>query len=221
MNKYWRWAAFLCLYIVLIMAGMLISHWIAENSEMNLATEGGRQLDWMVLALSSIYVMASALPFVPGAEIGFGMIMVFGARIALLVYVCMVFAMVLAYLAGRFLPISTIAFLFGYLGLVRARDFILEIAAKSPSERLLMIVERSPNRFIPFLVRHRHIAFALALNVPGNSLVGGGGGLSMIAGMSGLFSFWAFLITAMIAIAPIPLAVYLLDHHALFSWSVF
>ncbi len=219
MNRHWRWAAILCLYIVLIMTGMFISRWIAINSEMNLASEGGGRLDAAVLALSSIYVMASALPFVPGAEIGFAMIMVFGARIALLVYACMVFAMVMAYSAGRFIPISTIAYLFGFLGLTRARDFILEIAAKSPSERLLMIVQRSPNRFIPFLIKNRHIAFALALNIPGNSLVGGGGGLSMIAGMSGLFSFWAFLITAMIAIAPIPLAVYLLDYHSIFSWS--
>ncbi|MGI9402203.1 MAG: hypothetical protein ACR2O0_13190 [Rhizobiaceae bacterium] len=186
---------------------------------MNLKPESG-QHDVVVTALSAIYVMASAIPFVPGAEIGFAMIMVFGSRIVLLVYSCMVLAMLLAYLAGRFIPISSIAHLFGYLGMMRARKYILEIAVKSPSERLLMIVDRSPNRFVPFLIRHRYIAFALALNIPGNSLVGGGGGLSMIAGMSGLFAFWAFVVTVMIAIAPIPLAVYLMDYHSIFSWSV-
>lgn len=221
MNKQWRWAAFLCLYLLLITVGILIGRWVANHSEMNLAPENSQQLDTMVMALSAFYVMASALPFVPGAEIGFAMIMVFGTRIIALVYICMVLAMLLAYSAGRFIPISTIAYVFGYLGLARAGDFILEIAAKSPSDRLLMIVERSPNRFVPFLIRHRYIAFALALNIPGNSLVGGGGGLSMIAGMSGLFSFWAFLLTAMVAIAPIPLAVYLMDYHSIFGWSVF
>lgn len=221
MNKQWRWAAFLCLYLLLITVGILIGRWVANHSEMNLAPENSQQLDTMVMALSAFYVMASALPFVPGAEIGFAMIMVFGTRIIALVYICMVLAMLLAYSAGRFIPISTIAYVFGYLGLARAGDFILEIAAKSPSDRLLMIVERSPNRFVPFLIRHRYIAFALALNIPGNSLVGGGGGLSMIAGMSGLFAFWAFLLTAMVAIAPIPLAVYLMDYHSIFGWSVF
>lgn len=221
MNKRWRWAAFLCLYLLLISAGMFFGHWLSSHSEMNLAPAGSQQLDVMVMALSAIYVMASALPFVPGAEIGFAMIMVFGAKIIALAYICMVLAMLLAYSAGRFIPISTIAYVLGYLGLVRACEFILEIAAKSPSDRLLMIVERSPNRFVPFLIKHRYVALALALNIPGNSLVGGGGGLSMIAGMSGLFSFWAFLFTAMVAITPIPLAVYFLDYHSIFSWSVF
>ncbi|NNL35816.1 MAG: hypothetical protein HKP35_08360 [Silicimonas sp.] len=54
-------------------------------------------------------------------------------------------------------------------------------------------------------MRNRYLALAIAINVPGNSLVGGGGGLAFVAGASGLFSFPAFLLTIMLAVAPVPL----------------
>jgi len=44
----------------------------------------------------------------------------------------------------------------------------------------------------------------LTLNIPGNSLVGGGGGIAFIAGLSGLFSYPAYLATILIAVAPVP-----------------
>ena len=45
----------------------------------------------------------------------------------------------------------------------------------------------------------------LALNLPGNTLVGGGGGIAMVAGLSGLVSPLGFLVTVAVAVAPIPL----------------
>ena len=56
------------------------------------------------MAISTVYVVASATPFVPGAENGLALIVVFGSRIVLLVYICMVLALVLAYCIGRFVP---------------------------------------------------------------------------------------------------------------------
>lgn len=221
MNRFIQWAVFLGIYFLLAVAGMLLGHWLAGHSEMDFANEGSRRLDIIVMAVSAVYVMASALPFVPGAEIGFAMIMVMGSKVVFLVYICMVFAMALAYCAGRFIPIALLARALGYLGLASARKFILEIADMTSAERLRFIVARSPNRFIPFLLKYRYLAFALALNIPGNSLVGGGGGLSMVAGISGLFSLWAFIVTVLVAIAPIPLAIYLLDYQPLLGRLLF
>jgi hypothetical protein len=130
-------------------------------------------------------------------------------------------AMVLAYSAGRLIPIAMLARALGYLGLAKARKFILEIGEMTSAERLRFIVDRSPNRFVPFLLKYRYLAFALALNIPGNSLVGGGGGLSMVAGISGLFSLWAFIATVLVAIAPIPLAIYLLDYQPVLGRLLF
>ena len=161
----------------------------------------------MVMAASGIFVAASALPFVPGAEIGFGLIIVFGSRIVALVYVCMVLALVIAYFVGRFVPPSTTAALSGYIGLERTRQLVLKSAGLEISERVPMLVARAPNRLVPFLLKYRYVALALAFNLPGNSILGGGGGLSLAAGMSGLFGIVPFIVTAALAVAPVPLFI--------------
>ncbi len=49
----------------------------------------------------------------------------------------------------------------------------------------------------------------MALNIPGNTLIGGGGGISLAAGMSRLFRVWRFLLVLAIAVAPVPLIIVL------------
>jgi hypothetical protein len=46
------------------------------------------------------------------------------------------------------------------------------------------------------------------INLPGNMLVGGGGGIALVAGMTRLFSWPAFLLTVAVAVAPVPLLIY-------------
>ena len=70
-----------------------------------------------------------------------------------------------------------------------------------------MLVAQSPKQFIPILLRHRYLAIAIALNTPGNALIGGGGGIALLAGASGLFSFWGFLLVLAVAVLPVPLLV--------------
>jgi len=52
-----------------------------------------------------------------------------------------------------------------------------------------------------------HIAMALAVNMPGNSIIGGGGGIMIIAGLSGIFTPLPTFVTIVIAVSPVPLAV--------------
>jgi hypothetical protein len=60
---------------------------------------------------------------------------------------------------------------------------------------------------VPFLLRHRYLALAIALNLPGNFLLGGGGGIALLAGVSRLYAVPGFLATVTCAVAPVPLAV--------------
>jgi hypothetical protein len=46
----------------------------------------------------------------------------------------------------------------------------------------------------------------MVVNLPGNILIGGGGGISLMAGTSGLYSLPRFLCTIAIGISPVPLA---------------
>ena len=65
----------------------------------------------------------------------------------------------------------------------------------------------APNRFAAVLLRQRYLALALLLNMPGNFVLGGGGGIAMMAGLSRVFSPPLFLLMTMLAVAPVPLAV--------------
>jgi hypothetical protein len=56
-------------------------------------------------------------------------------------------------------------------------------------------------------LRHRYIALALVVNVPGNSVIGGGGGIMMMAGLSGIFTPAQTFLTVAIAVSPVPLAI--------------
>jgi hypothetical protein len=154
-----------------------------------------------------VYVVLMAMPFMPAAEIGFSMLVIFGARISFLVYVSTVVALTLAYLAGRLLPAELAAKAFGLMGLMKAQQFVARLAPLSAQDRLALLVRDPPAPWAPNLVRHRYLALAVLLNLPGNIVIGGGGGIALLAGMTRLFPFPAYLGTVALAVAPVPLIV--------------
>jgi hypothetical protein len=90
------------------------------------------------------------------------------------------------------------------LRFTHAKTFYLRIHPLSPGEKIHAIVRNAPARVIPFLVEHRYLAIAVVFNLPGNALIGGGGGIGMLAGMSALFPFPRYLLTVSLAVAPVP-----------------
>ena len=54
---------------------------------------------------------------------------------------------------------------------------------------------------------HRYLTLALCLNLPGNSVLGGGGGITALCGLSRQFHWWRFLLTLIVATAPLPFLV--------------
>ncbi|SLN23936.1 hypothetical protein [Roseisalinus antarcticus] len=192
-------------YLIALGLGFYLSHslppWLEAEFSM-----GGRMIVTVVVA----YVILAAIPFVPGAEIGFGLLMAFGASAAPLVYFCMVGALLIAYAVGRLVQPGLLARLFLSLGLRRAAGLVARGSGMDPKERAAFFTENAPTRAAPFLIRYRYVALAVALNFPGNALVGGGGGLAMVAGMSRLFSPLAFVATVVLAVSPVPLAIWLL-----------
>ncbi|GAB5509543.1 MAG: hypothetical protein Rhims3KO_09440 [Hyphomicrobiales bacterium] len=198
------------LYLFLIIVGWFISRQFEAFSSMELGPTSDPMVRKLIMIAALLFVLTSTLPFVPGAEIGLGLLLLFGAPLAILVYGCMVTALVLAFLIGRMVPCTFLTALFGYLRFHRAVNLVVLLENKSPADRLDLLLERAPSRFVPVLLRHRYLALMLALNVPGNTVIGGGGGIAMVAGMSGLFSFGWFLLAVAVAIAPVPLAFFLM-----------
>lgn len=159
----------------------------------------------MISAL--LYVMLLAIPFVPGAEIGLALMAMLGPQIAPLVYLCTLAGLALGFLLGRLLPLSMLASLARDFRLERTARLLAEIEPLDREQRLAVLIERAPRRFLPLLLRYRYLALALALNIPGNYLIGGGGGIALVAGISRLYSIPGFLLTIALAVAPVPLAV--------------
>jgi hypothetical protein len=200
-----RWLVLVLIYLALLLCGWIAGRELFELFAFGVGPQDEVGFNAMIAAALGVYIVTSATPFVPGAEIGFGLILLFGARIAPLVYSGMVLALSLSFLIGRFVPPSVVARGLAYFGLVKARDLVLQMAPLSGTDRLDFLTARAPRRLVPFMLRHRYLALILVLNLPGNSIIGGGGGIGLVAGLSGLYSFPAYLGALLIAVAPIPL----------------
>jgi len=161
----------------------------------------------LIMTAISVYVVLTALPFVPGVEIGLGMIAAFGKNIAPLVYGATVLALSISFLIGRIVPQKLIITSFQALGLVRAANLLSNLQPLGTEERLAFILHISSFRTTPFLLRYRFLALMVALNLPGNAVIGGGGGICLMAGYCRLFPFPGFLLTVLVAVAPVPLMV--------------
>ena len=149
----------------------------------------GHPAVWLVLFA---YMLLLAVPYVPGAELGVVLLAIFGAPIAPFVYGASVGALMLAYAVGRMLPSAHVAALVERLAMVPAGG-------------------RVRHRWLQALMTYRCVALAVALNTPGNMVLGGGGGIALAAGVSRLFSVRAFMLTVCLAVAPVPLGVVLVS----------
>jgi len=152
-----------------------------------------------------IYILLMTLPFAPGIELGLVLMMVLGPKGVVLVYCCTLLSLGLSYVIGQLIPLKAFARFLGWLHLKNACELLIQIEPLDSEEKLEHLLKTAPRRVIPFLLKHRYILIALILNLPGNALVGGGGGIGMIAGMSGLYSFIKYFLVISLAILPLPL----------------
>lgn len=197
------------IYAALVVLGQIVSDWALDRLGMTLMPSTQGTVHRIVMAVTLLYVLMLAVPFMPGVEIGFGLMTILGPGICLLVYVSTVVALMLAFSIGRLVRPRTVIVLFDFLGLGRGGDLMRHLAPLSVEERLQFLLDRVPGGSTAFLLRYRYLALAVMLNLPGNAVIGGGGGIAMTAGLIRLFTFPAFAATVALAVAPLPLVFYL------------
>ena len=197
---------------LLVYGGLLAGGWILAEligqvavPEMRPANEP--LIHRMIMIAMLLYVLTAAIPFVPGAEIGFALLLLFGKPVVPLVYGGMVLALLLAFLCARTLPPEFVARAFRWLRLERAAGLIDQISAIPRKKRIDFLMQRAPGKWSKALLRNRYVALGLIINVPGNSLIGGGGGIAFIAALSGAYTFWGFAMVVALAVAPVPLVI--------------
>lgn len=152
------------------------------------------------------YAILIAIPFVPGIEIGMSLILMRGAEVVWPVYAATTAGLILAYLAGRFMPYAWLHRVFLDLRLTRACRLLDTLQPLEPEQRMDILRQKLPGRLGSLTVRYRYLLLAVLINLPGSALIGGGGGICLLAGLTRLFRIRATIATILLAVLPFPLA---------------
>ncbi len=181
-------------WIILWVAMIVIGHHMAFILEMSskqvLEILNLDQSISSLLLVSLIYAVALLIPFLPGLEIGVMIMILFGLPGVIASYLATVIGLSLAFFVGRLIANSRS----GNAALARFE------AHETWGARIKMLRETRTGRW-------RYVLLAVLVNTPGNSIVGGGGGISMICGFSGAFHPAPFILTLAVATSPISILV--------------
>lgn len=178
--------------------------WLLDRSTFNFGAQARAWMDgispgdgiWVLVGGALVYALLLSIPFVPGVELGLALMMVFGVPGVAMAYLGTIVGLSLAYGMGYWFSPT---FLPG-----RAVSGSVSLLSVAAMRRML---ERQPKlvlRLGALLNHHPHLVLAVLLNLPGNSLVGGGGGIGMLFGFTRAISWPAYLVTIAVSTAPVP-----------------
>jgi uncharacterized membrane protein YdjX (TVP38/TMEM64 family) len=160
-----------------------------------------------LIAGGVLYIVLLSLPFIPGVELGVLLMCVFGKEGIAFVYVATVLGLNLSFFMGRMLPGNWIKARLKKFGILDGVEY------RSPAiGGTLHNITTNKNicqkGFFSFLSKHRYLAIGILYNIPGNYLIGGGGGISLACGLSGILLWRWFFLTVVLSVAPVPLFVW-------------
>ena len=202
----YRGIIILSVWATLLAVGHQLSH--SGFHELQAAlTSSALGLNSAGLAFAALlYLVVLSLPFVPAIELGILIMALFGKTGVIVAYVATVGGLCLSFTAARLLPASVTSRWMTALGFSHSTsdpDSMLEsVLSKKSTETDFGTRLRSG------LVNHRYLMLGACLNLPGNSVIGGGGGIALLCGLSGRFKWTGFVTTIVLATAPIPILVF-------------
>jgi hypothetical protein len=150
-----------------------------------------------------IYILLLSLPFVPGVELGVLLMCAFGKEGIVFVYFATIVGLSLAFLMGHMFPKKWVESLLKKLGFSQTRD-------KQSDEIVSMLDNflRHKKWLRTLILDYRYLVIGVLFNMPGIYLIGGGGGISLVCGISRNISFKWFLLTVVLAVSPVPLLAF-------------
>ncbi len=195
--------------LVILLLLHFFGSWLEQLVNLELFPRHDAMLNLMVLVAIGLYVLLMAIPFMPGIEIGLALMMLLGAKGALVVYLSTLLALSISFIVGRTLPPALVIRFLNWLHLERASALVRQLEPLNQRQRLDVLSEKLPARIAPLLLTYRYLIIAVVLNLPGNALIGGGGGIGLIVGMSKIIPLYAFVALLAVVVAPVPLWFYL------------
>jgi hypothetical protein len=173
------------------------------------SSASARAMTGLIVTIMIGYALLLAIPFVPGVEIGAAILILEGAKAAPMVYGATVAGLFLAFCIGQYAPLSRLIRMCHDLSLHRIATLLERIQSTPRKDRLDAMHDRLPRWLVPVLCNYRYITLAIAINLPGNIALGGGGGIMIAGGISRLFQTGLALLTIAVATLPVPLAVWM------------
>lgn len=171
----------------------------------------------ILFAVLLVYVALLACPFVPGAEVGLMLLVFFGADLAAPVYLATVAALCLSFFVGRQIPDPAAGAFLRRMGLAHAAEALAAYGSDHPPSgnrnRIGWCIgwRIGLSRWVARAMAFRGLTLAVLINTPGNVVLGGGGGIALTVGLGRLMTFRQFLVSAALAVAPVPLFFSLTD----------
>ncbi|MDZ7829786.1 MAG: hypothetical protein U5K33_09975 [Halofilum sp. (in: g-proteobacteria)] len=193
----------------LVMGAQVLGDRVGTHLQLGFTPGQNAMVDTVVLLVTLVYIVTMAMPFVPGIEIGLTLMLVLGPDVFPLVYACTQIALLLSFIAGRLLSLDQLAVLASWLHLERTRSTLVRLESMEPDQRLQFMLRAAPRCWLRGLVRHRYLALAVLINVPGNAIIGGAGGMGLCAGMSRVFSLPRYIMVMALATTPVPILLWI------------
>ena len=202
---------------ILLITAIWMDHWIRGElgvGEKVIEIAKGRWGIGVLITGGMIYSLLLSLPFVPGVELGILLMCVFGKEGIIFVYFATIIGLNLAFLMGRIVPKKWVESLLKKLGLFHSSN--------NQSDEIVSMLDNflcNKNWLRNLLLNYRYLVIGILFNMPGIYLIGGGGGISLVCGISRNISFKWFLLTVVLAVSPVPLLVFfgVIQLEALFS----
>ena len=129
LRGFWVRRRAIALYGMLLLGGWFLGDLLKDLTVPEMRPMNEPMIHRIVMTAFVAFVVLAAIPFVPGAEIGFALLLLFGGRAAPLVYFGMVGALILSFGIARLIPATVLTRLLDWLGLSKAADFAAEIDA--------------------------------------------------------------------------------------------
>ncbi|MBE0508404.1 MAG: hypothetical protein IBX50_17075 [Marinospirillum sp.] len=153
----------------------------------------------VLVIIALVYSVLLAIPFVPGVELGWLIIGLFGEKGLLAAWLATVFGLNLSYLAAHYLLVDRYK-----MALERARN---RLESTRPED--LSFTRRALRYSYFFYKQHPYVFMLMALNLPGNWVLGGGGGIALLLAINPKVRYPLYLLISMVATGIVPLALWL------------
>lgn len=163
--------------------------------------EQARRRPELLWTAALVYALCLAIPYMPGLELGLLVMLVFGRPGILAAYLGTLVGLNLAYLAGVWVRRRVVH-----------RSWLSPWRARAAAwDRDGMATGSGWFERIRAALRERgglrdYLLVGLLFNVPGNWVIGGGGGIALVSGLSGRLVWRGYLATVALATCVVPLA---------------